>query len=46
MATEAMKAGKHVISAVPAGTSVEELEFLLDTVKKTGMKYMMGETSY
>jgi predicted dehydrogenase len=46
MATEAMKAGKHVISAVPAGLSVEELELLLETVKETGMKYMMAETSY
>ncbi len=46
MATEAMKSGKHVISAVPAGMSVEELELLLETVKKTGMKYMMAETSY
>ena len=46
MATEAMKAGKHVISAVPAGMSEEELELLLETVKKTGMKYMMAETSY
>jgi hypothetical protein len=40
------RAGKHVISAVPAGMSVEELELLLETVKKTGMKYMMAETSY
>jgi predicted dehydrogenase len=46
MATEAMKAGKHVISAVPAGMSVEELEQLLECVNKTGMKYMMAETSY
>jgi predicted dehydrogenase len=46
MAVEAMKAGKHVISAVPAGLSVEELEQLLDTVRKTGRKYMMAETSY
>jgi predicted dehydrogenase len=46
MATEAMKAGKHVISAVPAGMSAEELELLLDTVKRTGLKYMMAETSY
>jgi len=45
-ATEAMKAGKHVISAVPAGMSVEELELLLETVEKTGLKYMMAETSY
>src|SRR5262245_58412280 len=46
MATEALKAGKHVISAVPAGMSVEELEQLLESVKTTGMKYMMAESSY
>lgn len=46
MATEAMKVRKHVISAVPAGMSVEELEQLIHTVKQTGMKYMMAETSY
>jgi predicted dehydrogenase len=46
MATEAMKVGKHAISAVPAGMSAEELDLLLETVKKTGMKYMMAETSY
>lgn len=46
MATEAMKVGKHVISAVPAGMSIEELEQLLEAVKKTGLKYMMAETSY
>lgn len=46
MAVEAMKAGKHVISAVPAGLTVEELEELLDTVRRTGMKYMMAETSF
>jgi predicted dehydrogenase len=46
MAVEAMKAGKHVISAVPAGMSLEELQALIDTVKQTGMRYMMAETSY
>lgn len=46
MAVEALRAGKHVISAVPAGITVEELELLLETVKKTGLKYMMAETSY
>ena len=45
MAVQALKRGKHVISAVPAGLSVEELEMLLDTVKQTGLKYMMAETS-
>jgi predicted dehydrogenase len=46
MAMEAMKAGKHVISAVPAGVRAEELEQLLETVKSTGLRYMMAETSY
>jgi predicted dehydrogenase len=45
MAVEAMKAGKHVISAVPAGLSEKQLAELLDTVKTTGMRYMMAETS-
>jgi len=45
MAVQAFKLGKHVCSAVPAGMSVEELEELLATVKKTGLKYMMAETS-
>lgn len=46
MAVTAMKAGKHVISAVPAAMTEEELVEILDTVKRTGMKYMMAETSY
>jgi len=46
MTIEAMKAGKHVISAVPAGLTVEELERQLETVKQTGLRYMMAETSY
>ena len=46
MAVTALKAGKHVISAVPAGMSAAELEELLSTVKSTGMKYMLAETSY
>jgi predicted dehydrogenase len=46
MAIESMKRGKHVISAVPAGMNVEELERLLETVRSTGLRYMMAETSY
>jgi len=46
MSEEAMKAGKHVISAVPVGMNEEESVELLDVVKKTGMLYMMAETSY
>lgn len=44
---EAMKNGKHVISAVPAAYgSIEQAELLLETVKKYGLTYMMAETSY
>lgn len=46
MAITAMRAGKHVISAVPAAMTEEELVEILDTVKQTGMRYMMAETSY
>jgi len=41
-----MKAGKHVISAVPAAVSIEEAEELQQTVKETGLTYMMAETTY
>ena len=44
--TSALRAGKHVLSAVPAGMSIAELEELVDTVKTTGLTYMMAETSY
>ncbi|HID22800.1 MAG TPA: Gfo/Idh/MocA family oxidoreductase, partial [Planctomycetaceae bacterium] len=42
----AMKAGKHVVCAVPAAMTLEECEELIDTVKKTGLTYMMAETCY
>lgn len=43
---EALLHGKHVMCAVPATWgSVEEGEKLLETVQKTGLKYMMAETS-
>ncbi|MBI5707227.1 MAG: Gfo/Idh/MocA family oxidoreductase [Armatimonadetes bacterium] len=45
-AVACLKAGKHVISAVPACCSVAEAEELLHWVKKTGLSYMMAETSY
>jgi len=44
---EAMKHGKHVISAVPAAwATMEQAELLYDTVKKYGLTYMMAETGY
>jgi len=43
---EVLNHGKHVMSAVPAVFgSIEQAEQLLETVKKTGLKYMMAETS-
>ena len=43
---DAMKHGKHVMSAVPATFgSIEQGEQLLEAVRKTGLKYMMAETS-
>ena len=42
-----LKAGKHVMCAVPAAWgSLEECRVLVDTVKSTGLTYMMAETSY
>jgi len=45
-AVAALKAGKHVYSAVPTAVSVEEVEALVRTVEETGKIYMIGETSY
>ena len=45
MSIQALEAGKHIISAVPAGFSIEELERLIDAVKRSGLEYMMAETT-
>lgn len=45
-ALECFKAGKHVISAVPAATNMEDAYKLRDAVEKSGLTYMMFETSY
>ncbi len=51
-AIQAMQAGKHVYSAVPIITLDNGPEMLdwcdkiIDTCKRTGMHYMMGETSH
>lgn len=45
MALEALNAGKHVYCAVPAATTLEELHALIEAVQRTGLTYMMGETS-
>jgi predicted dehydrogenase len=41
-----LNAGKHVICAVPAAMTLEECGLLLETVRKTGLTYMMAETSW
>jgi predicted dehydrogenase len=42
----AIRAGKHVLSAVPAAMSLEECYRLKDAVQTSGLTYMMAETSY
>lgn len=41
-----LAAGKHVLCAVPAAMTLEECQQLIDVVKKTGLTYMMAETSH
>ena len=43
---EALRAGKHVYSAVPMAFTVEEVQRIVEAVQETGLTYMMGETSY
>lgn len=45
-AIQALRAGKHVYSAVPTGVTREEISDLVKTVEETGRIYMIGETSY
>ena len=45
-AVQALEAGKHVYSAVPAAISIEEITNLVRTVENAGRIYMVGETSY
>ena len=42
----ALKAGKHVYSAVPGAAKVEELVEIADLVRKTRLTYSMGETGF
>ena len=45
-AVQALESGKHVYSAVPVAISIEELKALVAAVEKTGLHYMIGETSF
>ncbi|MEZ4969704.1 MAG: Gfo/Idh/MocA family oxidoreductase [Flavobacteriaceae bacterium] len=40
-----LNAGKHVLCAVPAAWTLEECDDLKDAVRRTGLTYMMAETS-
>ena len=43
---QALKAGKHVLCAVPAAITLEQCEELIAVVKETGQVYANAETSY
>ena len=46
MVIQALEAGKHVLSAVPIGCTIEEIEQIVRMVEKTRLIYMMAETCY
>ena len=46
LVVQALRAGKHVYSAVPMAISAEEIGAIIDAVRETGLTYMMGETSH
>ena len=46
MVIQALKAGKHVYSAVPGAIKIEEIAEIMELVKKTRLTYSMGETGF
>jgi predicted dehydrogenase len=44
-AAQALRAGKHVYSAVPPGITLAEIADLVRAVQESGRVYMLGETS-
>ena len=46
LVVRALRAGKHVYSAVPMAITKEEIAAIIEAVAETGLTYMMGETSY
>ncbi|MFZ7087426.1 Gfo/Idh/MocA family protein [Curtobacterium sp. RRHDQ10] len=42
---KALRAGKHVYSAVPMAVAQDQIGAIIDAVRETGLTYMMGETS-
>jgi len=41
----ALNAGKHVLCAVPLALNIQDCQMVLETVKRTGLTYMMAETT-
>jgi predicted dehydrogenase len=46
LVVQALRAGKHVYSAVPMAVTQQEIADIIDAVRDTGLTYMMGETSH
>ncbi len=46
LVVQALRAGKHVYSAVPMAVTYEEIAAIVEAVHETGLTYMMGETSF
>lgn len=46
MVIAALKAGKHVYSAVPCSVKVEEIQEIAELVRKSRLTYSMGETGF
>ena len=46
LAVAALRAGRHVYSAVPMAVTEREIADIVEAVRDTGLVYMMGETSY
>ena len=41
-----LAAGKHVLCAVPAAMTLDDCQRLIDAVRRSGLTYMMAETSH
>lgn len=46
LVVQALRAGKHVFSAVPMAITEQEIRDIISAVEETGLVYMMNETSY
>ncbi|WP_432542392.1 Gfo/Idh/MocA family protein [Kineococcus sp. SYSU DK002] len=46
LVVQALRAGKHTYSAVPMAITEEEITEIVAEVRRTGLSYMMGETSH